>query len=85
MVRSLCSQELLVTPTLCTTATGTGTPHQQGPHLDEIDFLLPIALHFCVYRLVGAMAGMCLTCTVRITYRFLLHRLHAAVLWAQAL
>ena len=46
----LCSQELLVTPTLCTTVTDTGTPHQQGPHLEEVEFLLPIALLFCVYN-----------------------------------
>ena len=83
MVRNLCSQELLVTPTLCTTATGTRTPHQQGPHLEEVEFLLPIDLFsvststsssrgvLIAYRLVGALAAICSSRTVRIAYQLL--------------
>ena len=56
------SQELLMTPTLCTTATGTGTPHQQGPHLEEAEFLLPIALYFCVYmHIIKPSSSCCLS------------------------
>ena len=58
------------------------TPRQQGPHLEEVEFLLPTIFSvftstfssrrfLIAYRLAGATAGICSSRTVRIAYRLL--------------